>query len=180
MQPAETDGFEYLCQVLTQMSSLQALLVLDSSTGKFLEHCQLGNDPRYKATWDTSYANEIRWLCQGIGTGPSPNTKRVVGTNTFFLIDYHDIPCHKRKEICHTMVVCKQPPEKDDPDCTCITIGSNCICFPGNVGTNTASLKLVKLLLNNVLSCSGAHFSSINLKKLLPRYSNARPQICPH
>ncbi len=62
--------------------------------------------------------------------GPSSNTKLVAGTNTFFLIDYHDIPCHKRKEICHTMVVCKVHLEKDDPDCTCIMIGGNCICFP--------------------------------------------------
>ncbi len=54
--------------------------------------------------------------------------------------------------------------EKDDPDCTHITIGGNCICFSGDVGTNTASLKLVKLLLNSVISCSGARFSSINLK----------------
>ena len=47
-------------------------------------------------------------------------------------------------------------PEKDDPNCTGITIGGNCICYPGNVGTNTASLQLVKP--------KGARFSSINLK----------------
>jgi hypothetical protein len=174
MHPAEIDGFAYLCQALTQMSGLQALLVLNPSTGKFLKHCQLHCDHRYKATWDTSYANELRWLCQGIGTGPSPNSKQVAGTNTFFLIDYHDIPCHERKEICHTMVICKVRPEKDDPDCTRITIGGNGMCFLGNMGTNTASLELVKLLLNSVLSCPGARFSSIDLK------SNARPQIRPH
>jgi hypothetical protein len=77
MHPAEIDGFAYLCQALTQMRGLQALSVLDPSTGKFLEHCQLCRDPRYKATWDTSYANELRWLCQGIGTGPSPNIKHL-------------------------------------------------------------------------------------------------------
>ncbi len=164
MHPAETDGFAYLCQALTQMSSLQALLVLDPSTGEFLEHCQLHRNPCYKVTWDTSYANELGWLCQGIGTGPSPNAKWVAGTNTFFLINYHDIPCDKQKKICHAMVVCKVRPEKDDPDCTRITIGSNCICFLGDVGTNTASLELVKLLLNSMLSCPGAWFSSINLK----------------
>ncbi len=59
---------------------------------------------------------------------------------------------HKRKENCHTMVVSEVRPDKDDPDCTRITIGGNCICFPGNVGTNTALLELVKLLLNSVLS----------------------------
>ncbi len=53
---------------------------------------------------------------------------------------------------------------KDDPDCTRITIRGIHICFPGNVGTNTASLELVKLLLISVFSCPGAWFSSINLK----------------
>ncbi len=59
---------------------------------------------------------------------------------------------HKRKEVCHTMVVCEVRPDKDDPDRTRITICGNCICFPGDVSTNTASLELVKLLLNSVLS----------------------------
>jgi hypothetical protein len=61
-------------------------------------------------------------------------------------------------------VVCKVPPKKDDPDCTCITIGTNCICFPGDVGTNTVSLELVKLLFNSVFFYPGAYFSSIDLK----------------
>ena len=109
MQPAEIDSFAYLCQALMLVGSPEALLVLDPSTGEFLEHCQLCRDPRYKATWDTG-------LCQGIGLGSSPNTKQVAGTNTFFLIKYNNIPVHKWKEICHTMVVCKVRLEKDDPD----------------------------------------------------------------
>jgi hypothetical protein len=68
------------------------------------------------------------------------------------------------EQICHTMVVCEVHPKKDDPDCTRITIGGNCICLLGGIRTNTASLKLVKLLLNSVLFCQGACFSSINLK----------------
>ncbi len=87
-----------------------------------------------------------------------------MGTNTFFLIDYHDISAHKRKEICHTMVVCEVRPEKDDPDRTRITIRGSRICYPGDVGTNTASLELFKLLLNSVLSRKDAHFSTIDLK----------------
>ncbi len=80
------------------------------------------------------------------------------------------------------MVVCEVGPEKDDPDCTCITIGSNRICFLGDVGTNTASLELVKLLLNSVLSCPGAHFSSIDLKNFyldtpMPDPENLRIEI---
>jgi hypothetical protein len=65
------------------------------------------------------------------------------------------------------MFVCEVRPEKDDPNCTEITIGGNYICYPGYVGTNTALLELLKLLLNSVLSWKGARFSSINLKHFL-------------
>jgi hypothetical protein len=152
MTPKEVDGFAYLCKALTKLDSPAALSVLDPATGKFLEHRQLRHDPRYKTTWDTSYANKLGRLCQGIGTGAKPGTKCVDGTNTFFCIEYNDIPVHKRKEICHTLVVCEVRPDKDDPDCTRITIGGSKICYPGDVGTNTASLELVKILLNSVLS----------------------------
>ncbi len=149
---------------MTEWDCPSACSVLDASSGKFLEHWQLRRDPRYKATWDTSYANELGRLCQGIGTGSKPGTKRVDGTNTFFMIKYDDIPMHKQKEICHTLVVCEVRPEKDDPDRTRITIGGSKICYPGDVGTNTASLELVKILLNSVLSRKGARFSCIDLK----------------
>jgi hypothetical protein len=109
MPATEVSGFAGLCQALSLLDVPKALSVLDSSTGEFLEHCQLRRDPRYKATWDTSYANELGQLCQGIGSGTTPSSKQVAGTNNFFLIDYHDIPAHKRKEICHTMVVCEVP-----------------------------------------------------------------------
>jgi hypothetical protein len=164
MTPKEADGFAYLCAALEIVDSPSALFVLDPTTGDFLEHRQLHCDPCYKTTWDTSYANELGRLCQGIGSGPTPNSQRVAGTDTFCLIDYNDIPLHKRKVICHTMVVCEVHPEKDDPDRTRITISGNRICYPGDDGTNTASLELVKLLLNSVLSRKGARFSTIDIK----------------
>ena len=106
MSPTETHNFALLCQ---------ALSVLDTATGEFLEHRQLRRDPKFKPTWDTSYANELGRLCQGIGVGPKPNSKRVEGTNTFFRIDYDAIPVHKRKEICHTLVVWKYDLKKMTP-----------------------------------------------------------------
>jgi hypothetical protein len=166
MSPKEVDGFANLCSSLAKIDQFDpsAFSVLDPVTGELLEHRQLCRDPRYKATWDTSYANDIGCLCQGIGLGSTPNSQRVAGTNTFFLIDYQDISSHKHKEICHTTVVCEVCPEKDDPDSTHITIGGNRICYPGYVGTNTALLELVKLLLNSVLSRKGAWFSTVNIK----------------
>jgi hypothetical protein len=164
MTSVEITNFAALCSALLQEDDPLALSVLDPTTSNVLEHCQLQRNPRYKATWDTSYTNELGHLCQGIGLGDSPSAKHVAGTNTFFCINYHDIPVHKRREICHTMVVCEVRPEKDDPNRTRVTIGGNRICYPGDVGTNISLLELFKILLNSVFSRKGAHFSSINLK----------------
>jgi hypothetical protein len=148
MTPKEANSFGYLCAVLERVVNLStALSVLDPTTSKFHEHCQLHCDPWYKTKLDTSYANELSRLCQGIRSGLSPSTQQIMGTNPFFLIDYQDIPFHKGKEICHTMVVCEDCPEMDDLDRTRITIGGNRICYPGNVGTNTALLELIKIIL---------------------------------
>jgi hypothetical protein len=103
MSPKEVNGFANLCSSLVKINHFDpsAFSVLDPVTGELLEHCQLCRDPRHKATWDTSYANELGHLCQGIGLGSTPNSQRVVGTNTFILIDYQDIPSHKCKEMPH-------------------------------------------------------------------------------
>ena len=54
-------------------------------------------------------------------------------------------------------------PEKADPNRTCITIGGNCICYPSDVGTKNASLDLVQLFLNSVLSRKDAKFVTFDI-----------------
>ncbi len=87
MSPKKVDGFAYLCAALEKVDSPSGLSVLDPSTGDFLEHCQLCPDSHYKTKWDTSYANELGRLCQGIGSVPTPNSQWVAGTDTFCLIN---------------------------------------------------------------------------------------------
>jgi len=62
-------------------------------------------------------------------------------------------------------VVCEIRKGKDDENCTRITVGGNLIRYPGDAGTNTASLELIKLMLNSVISRKGARFACINIKK---------------
>jgi hypothetical protein len=105
--------------------------------GNFLEWHQLRNQPTLSATWNTSYANKLGRLCQGIGTG-SNEGKCVEGTNTLFPIPYDKIPSDRRREITYSKVVCKVQPEKgDDANRTHITIGGNNIVYPRDVGTPT-------------------------------------------
>ena len=61
-----------------------------------------------------------------------------------------------KKEIIYTKVLCEVREDKDDENCTKTIIGGNLICYPGNAGTNTASLELIKLMLNSVISRKGA------------------------
>ncbi len=114
--------------------------------------------------WDRLYANELGRLCQGIGTGNKEGETRVAGTNTFHLITFADIPHHKRKEIIYTKVVCEIGEGKDDENSTRITVGGSLIRYPGDLGTNTASLELIKLMINSIISRKGARFACIEIK----------------
>jgi hypothetical protein len=176
----EVVEFAGLCESFTILNDSDALAVLDHDTGKLLEHRQLSKDPHYKMVWDRSYANKLGHLCQGVGTGDKAGGKRVAGTNTFHLIAYADIPHQKQKQIIYTKVVCEVCEGKDDDNCTRITVGGNLICYPGNAGTNTASLKLIKLMLNSVISRKGARFACIDIKKILPRHANGRSRVHPY
>ena len=126
--------------------------VLDATTVQTLEHRQIRKHPSYKDVWDQSYSNEIRRLCQGVGFNPIKTDQCIKGTNTFKVILYKNIPQDRCKEITYSKVVCLVRSEKADPNRTCITISSNHICYPDDVGTKTASLDIVKLVINSVLS----------------------------
>jgi hypothetical protein len=156
-----------ICLSLREATSLDkghSLAVLDKESSQLIKHCQLRRDPRYKEVWDQSYSNELGRLCQGIGTGDKASGKGVAGTNTFHLIQYSDIPHHRRKEIIYTKVVCEIQEGKDDKNHTRITVGGHLIFYPGDAGTSTASLELIKLMLNSFISRKGARFLTIDIK----------------
>ena len=103
-------------------------------------------------------------LYQGIGVGTQGVIKLVDGSNTFHIIYYYDIRTYRHKDVTYTSVVCDFKPHKSYPYRTQITIGENIICYPGNVGTNTAPLKFVKFSLNSVLLLPGARFNCFDIE----------------
>ena len=62
------------------------------------------------------------------------------------------------------MVVCEVKYHKGYPNHTRITVAGSQICYPGDVGTPTSSLDLVKLTINSVLLRRNARFVSFDLK----------------
>ena len=97
-------------------------------------------------------------LCQGVGTGVNVLGKGVEGTDTFHVIKFEDIPKDRLNEIFYTSVFCEVIPGKKYPNHTRITICGTNVCYPGDVGTNTASLERLKLTINIILSISGAKY----------------------
>ena len=86
------------------------------------------------------------------------------GSNTFHAIKFETIPEDKVKEIFYTSVVYEIKPGKKDPNCTRITICGTNICYPRDVGTNTASLELFKLMINSVLSRAGENYVCFDIE----------------
>jgi len=152
------------------------MAVYDPESGKMLEYRQLLRHPTLSKIWSPSASNEMGRLCQGFGVGPEGKGKRVDGTDTFRVIRYDDIPKDRLKEVCHTSVQCVVRPQKDDPNRTRITIAGNRICYPGDVGTPTASLELVKLLLNSVISRRGAKFACFDVSNFYLETPLDRPE----
>ena len=145
---------ELATHLLTHMKNS----VLEHETGKQLNYGQLRKHPRLQDTRKTPFYNEMGRLCQVVGTGPNGRGKIIEGTNTFFAIKFENIPKDRLNEICYTSVVCEVRPGKKDPNRTRITICGTNVCYPGDVGTNTASLELFKLMSNSVLSRKGAKY----------------------
>ena len=79
-------------------------------------------------------------------------------------------------------IVVNYRPEKSDPNRVRLTVGGNCINYPGDCGTPTADMLTVKLLLNSFISTKGAKFMSIDIKNFyldtpMARYNYMRLKI---
>ena len=76
------------------------------------------------------------------------------------------------------MVLCEVKPQKEDTNRTCITVAGSQICYPGNVGTLTGSLDLVKLIINSVLYRRNARFVFFYLKTFTSKPRLSDPSMC--
>ena len=135
------------------------IIVLDETSGQLLEYRQLHKQPKFFHIWNTSYANKLGRICQGVGkVSKVPKNQRVEVTKNFRIILFEDIPRDRQKESFRSMVVFEVKPQKEYSNRTRITAASGRIYYPINIGTPTGSIDLVKITINSVLSCCNAHF----------------------
>jgi hypothetical protein len=144
--------------------------VLNTNTGTLMEMRHLLVNPKYKELWGKSYTIELGCLAQGI-----PGVSN--GTNTIVFIGRNNVPIDRCKDITYGHVCVNHCPEKANPNCTCLTIGGNCITYRGYCGTPTIDIVTVKHHLNSVVSTKGARYCSINLKDFYLNTTMARPEF---
>ena len=110
------------------------------------------------STWRRSAANKFRCLFQGIGG------RTASPTDTCRFIHKQDIPPERFKDISYGKFECSVRPQKvDEPRRTRLVFGGNTITGAGDVGTPTADMLLVKIMLNSVVSTPGAEFMGIDI-----------------
>ena len=123
---------------------------------------QLRRHPQYAEKWNRSLANKIGRLFLGIGINED-GQHRIKGTNIFLVIHFQDIPKMKINEVCCTSVLFQERPGKSDQNRTCTTICGTNVQYPGYVVTKTASLELLKLINNSVISRLGEKIAALDI-----------------
>ena len=90
------------------------------------------------------------------------------------------------KDITYIKFVCNVRTNKKDPNRTRATMGGNLINYPEDVGTPTANLLLIKILLNSVILMRGAKFAGADLANFYlmtplkrPEYANIKLSDIP-
>ncbi len=153
LAPQVVAARQYPMQVIAEMANA----VLDKETGDMLEYRQLLKNPKYRPDWSLSSANEFGRLCNGIG-GRIKNP-----TNTMFFVNKTDVPQERFKDVTYGKFVCVVRPQKAEPNRTRLTLGGNLVNYPGEVGTPTADMLLIKIMLNSVVSTPRAKFMGIDI-----------------
>jgi len=91
---------------------------------------------------------------------------RAKGTDTFFFIPRHMLPKERMCDVTYGLITCLIRPEKiDEPNRTRLVAGEDRVHYPFDVGTPTADLLTVKLLINSIISTPGARFFTMDIKK---------------
>lgn len=146
--------------------------IIDESTGQTLEYRHLTKMTKYKAIWNTSFANELGRLAQGI--------RDIKGTDTIHFIPHTDMPADKTAT--YGRIVCTHRPQKEEQNRTRLTVGGDRIHYDGDVSTPTGDITTAKLLFNSTISTPSARFTTMDISNFylntpLARYEYMRLRL---
>jgi hypothetical protein len=99
------------------------------------------------------------------------------GINTISFLSPKQVFCNPTNQtVTYGQIFINHCPQKEDPNCICITVGGNLINCPFELTTRTTDMVSSKLLWNSTISTKGAHFAGANIKNMyldtpLPRHA---------
>ena len=100
---------------LCELSKYFVAAVIDPETGESLEYRDLLKRPELKEQWQTSFANEVGRLAQGI--------RDIKGTNTIHFIPRSEIPADRMKDVTYGRLVVEYKPNKAEKNRSRLTAG---------------------------------------------------------
>ena len=130
--------------------------VLHPDTGRQMTYRQLIKHPLFADKWNHSSANEFGRLAQGIGG-------RIKGTDTIRFVRKDQVPADRLKDVTYAQFVCELKPNKTEVERTRLVCGGDKVNYPGEVGTPTADMLLVKTHLNSVISTPNARYMTLDI-----------------
>ncbi len=154
---AEPKSQQTHMQIQQQKYSKCAQLVRDNEIGQYLNYRQLITEPKHKEIWSTSATNKFRRLAQRVGG-------RAKGTKTIFFICKDQVSKDRIKVVTYGSYGCEIKQNKEEKHCTQLTAGGDRIHYPDNVGTPTAIMTLVNVLLNSIISTEKARCVILGVK----------------
>jgi len=96
-------------------------------------------------------------------------------TNTCAFIHKNEVPEDRFKDVTYGKFECTTRPQKvDEPLRTRLTVGGNRVNYTGEVGTPTAEMLLVKVMLNRVVSTPDAKFMTTDISDFYLAISQPR------
>jgi hypothetical protein len=142
------------------------------TNGKLLENRHLIANQTTCSTYTYSYGNEFGQLAQGM-------TGQNMGMNTIHFIPRDGVPRERAKDVTYGLNTCLIRPEKiDEPNRIRLVAGGDRVHYPGDAGTPTADLLTVKLLINSIISTTGAKFMTLDIKDFYLNTPMARYEYC--
>jgi hypothetical protein len=88
----------------------------------------------------------------------------VKATTTIFFIRKDQLPKDRMKDVMYGIFICDIKQNKTETHRTRLTAGGDRINYPEDVGTPTADMTLVKMMLNSVISTKGAKCVMLDIK----------------
>ena len=152
----------------TTRNAARAQPIYNKETNMYLNYRQLLRHPKYSKAWNISAANKFGRLTQGLKDG------HMKGTDMIRFIRKDQVPANRIKDVTYGSFNRDKKPNKEEKECTRLTVGGGRINYPNDCVTPTADMTLFKILVNCIISTPNAKCIVMDIKNFYLRMPMSR------